>query len=137
MAAASAAEPLAEGVPPPLSPPAGGCWPSTWDGRGLSLQGLRIVAEQADGRSAAELWKEDWMRECAPPGWAAECIISDDRWVCDRLTCVATGDVWEKTAAAFNGCNAPAVRIIQRLGVCDACSAQGRRRRPLADAVRS
>ena len=108
MAAASAAEPLAEGVPPPLSPPAGGCWPSTWDGRGLSLQGLRIVAEQADGRSAAELWKEDWMRECAPPGWAAECIISDDRWVCDRLTCVATGDVWEKTAAAFNGCNAPA-----------------------------
>ena len=76
-----------------------GGWPTDWGSksRGISLAGLRLVVEMADGRSSARLWREVWMTDCAPPGWTAEAIFDDaGTWRCDRLTHLETGEAREK-----------------------------------------
>ena len=81
-------------------------WPTEWDSksRGLSVAGLRLVAETANFRSSSRLWRDAWITDCAPPGWVAEAVFDDNgQWMCDRLTNLGTGEIREKCPHDFSG----------------------------------
>ena len=80
--------------------------------RGLSVQGLHLLAEKSAGRTSGQMWSQVWIQATAPKGWTAEVVRHPTRasatqeavnqWVRDVYTNEQTGEQLLKTPENIN-----------------------------------
>jgi hypothetical protein len=109
-------------APPATQPDTQGTAPLSdravrYDDRGLSLEGLQMLAHSSGGRSCGKMWSEKWIKETAPAGWTVEVVrhparasgtqVGVNEWLHDVYTNLATGEQLFKTPENAHEFKAP------------------------------
>lgn len=85
--------------------------PSFWN-RGVTVRGLRSLAEGSEGRSVREMWRNVWIHETVAAGWTVTANYdSDGTWLSQGYRNIDTGETLAKDSgdmlsrgAAPEGC---------------------------------
>eukprot|EP01044_Picomonas_judraskeda_P001194 COSAG03_NODE_66_length_15090_cov_6.646455_2_plen_966_part_00 len=82
--------------------------------RGISIEALRKLADQVEGRSTRESWDEIWAAATVAPGWTVSKVQDDRTQWCWDYQRESTGDIFRKSfqkhapSECLSGCRAVA-----------------------------